>query len=247
MKIKIHETLIILVIISFFTGIFTQVMVVYLCVLFHEIGHIIACRYFKRKINRFIMLPIGGIIEYQQDENVSLISDFIISSAGIMVNIILFIILKIFAEDSMFYSFNKLVLLFNILPIYPLDGSRMLEVLLMKVFKFKKALDILIYISFVTNIFVIVYILFKAFSVGILLILFYLLVKNIKLYFVKEERYQNFLTKKYLYPNYKLKDNFFSDTKNGIIKHFKKGVNNNFGDEKKHIIESDILKRYFEK
>ena len=69
--------------------------------------------------------------------------------AGILSNIIVLLIIKLFRlkiYDSVYY-FNLIMLLINLLPIYPLDGYRIVSKILNKIFDPLYTFDFLFWIS----------------------------------------------------------------------------------------------------
>lgn len=242
MKIKIHESLIILILIALLAGFIKKILLIYSLVLLHEMGHIFACYYQKRRIISFELIPFGGIIEFENDKNTNLLSEMLIVMAGPLVNLLLMPFLK--GEMAIY---NQIILGFNLLPIFPLDGGRILEIILMRFFSFKRAVLISLVVSVITIMICAIYVIFEAFSLSVLLVLAFLLYKNIMQYIKREERYMFFLTQKYLYPNPKLKNHFLKITKKGFMNFFHKGVNNNIGIKEKYKSEKYLLDRFFEK
>lgn len=121
----------------------------FLIVLIHEFGHQLACRQVGGKTHDIILFPFGGVayVSPPQRPGAQLWS----IAAGPLVNVILFPILGALAllggylgwEDTMpdLYKFltniwllNLVLLIFNMLPIYPLDGGQILRSLLWFVF-----------------------------------------------------------------------------------------------------------------
>ena len=247
MKIKIHESLVILLLISLFVGLFNKLLIIYLIVIMHELGHIIACYFYKRKVDKITLIPLGGIIEFENDKNTSLKEELIIILSGPLINLFIFIICMLFNISNDLSHSNKLILLINLLPIYPLDGGRILEIALMRIFSFKKSLYITSLISILFIIIIGLYSILEGVSLSIIFVLLYLLYKNLHSLRYIKERYHSFLTKKYLYPNPNLKNYFIKYYKKNIYQYFHKGVNNNLGDKEKYKNEDFLLKRYFQK
>lgn len=69
--------------------------------------------------------------------------------AGILVNLIIYFVIKIFKFNvpNTVYYFNLIMLLINILPIYPLDGYRILSKILNKIFDPEYTFEFLFWIS----------------------------------------------------------------------------------------------------
>lgn len=127
---------------------FTNQMKIYLIIMFfcliHELGHILVGIVLKMKINQLEIMPCGLTVSFKNnidDFNIKIkkgnLSDFkllLVSMAGPLVSLILIILYTYFdpayiSKQDAIYS-NILILLFNLLPIYPLDGGRIINSIL---------------------------------------------------------------------------------------------------------------------
>ena len=146
--------------VSQYSSIFWNVLeylALFLLVLLHEFGHALACRQTGGQANRIMLWPLGGIayVSPPQRPGATLWS----IAAGPLVNEVLFPVLEIIVRlgetagwaasmpdvFAFFYYLrviNLVVLIFNLLPIYPLDGGQILHSLLW--FKFGKAKSLMI-------------------------------------------------------------------------------------------------------
>src|SRR4029077_12904007 len=122
-----------------------EFLVLFLIVMIHEFGHALACRQVGGRADRIVLWPLGGVayVDPPPRPGATLWS----IAAGPLVNVALFpILLMIFtlsrsagwAENLPdLYRFVRAVLyidlgllIFNILPIYPLHGAQILRSLL---------------------------------------------------------------------------------------------------------------------
>jgi Zn-dependent protease len=122
-----------------------EYLALFLIVMLHEFGHALACRQVGGRANRIVLWPLGGVayVDPPPRPGATLWS----IAAGPLVNVALFPILYIvfmlgrswgwavtmpdalrLAESILFI--DVALLLFNILPIYPLDGGQILRSLL---------------------------------------------------------------------------------------------------------------------
>src|SRR5437879_5387777 len=111
----------------------------------HEFGHALACRQVGGRADQIVLWPLGGVayVDPPQRPGPMLWS----IAAGPLVNVVLFPILlgacflagaagwaKSFRDGYVFLLMvaviNKWLLLFNLLPIYPLDGGQIFRSLL---------------------------------------------------------------------------------------------------------------------
>jgi len=117
----------------------------FLIVLMHEFGHSLACRQVGGKADQIVLWPLGGVAYVAPPHRPGATLWSI--AAGPLVNVLLVPVLSIaiffsrslgFAEtmpnlDTLIFSLwfiNCVLLVFNLLPIYPLDGGQILRSLL---------------------------------------------------------------------------------------------------------------------
>jgi len=194
MKIKFHYSLLSLLIIFIFSGLFIEICLFFFVIILHELGHIAALLLFKQKIKSFNITIVGGILNVEY-KDLNILKEAIISLAGVIINGVILILLKYldnFYYQDILIKYNKLLIVFNLLPIYPLDGYRFLEA----IFKIKndpffeqKSLN---YISIFTliTVFIISIIYFK--SLAIIIVFSFLIYNNLILH----HNYSEFALKK---------------------------------------------------
>lgn len=225
-KLKISSSFGILIVLAFFTGFIIKVIALLGIIILHEIGHIVLCLKYKRKIDKIYIMPFGAFMKYEEDSNTFLKEEFLIAGAGIFMNFLIFIIGKIFDFPSYVMTMNQFVLCFNLLTIYPLDGGRLVEIILCKLFSFKFAVFLTSIISFITIILLLMFNLFSLNSINLLLMLGVLFFENIKYFKNKNVRFNRFLLTKYLNNNEFLKNRKLNSNSDNIFKNFFKGYNN---------------------
>src|SRR2546425_7903459 len=122
-----------------------EYLALFFIVLLHEFGHALACRQVGGQANQIVLWPLGGVayVDPPPRPGATLWS----IAAGPLVNVALFPILSILVKLSrplgwadampnfdawlyMVWKINLGLLIFNILPIYPLDGGQILRSLL---------------------------------------------------------------------------------------------------------------------
>ena len=124
-----------------------KVFLFFSCIIIvHEFGHVVAAIYYKWKIEKIILLPFGALTVFSEKINRPLKEEFIILIFGPLFQIVFTIF---FINDRNIVNYSNLILMFNLLPIYPLDGSKLLNIILNKLISFKKSHLITIYISFI--------------------------------------------------------------------------------------------------
>jgi len=97
------------------------IFVVFLSGLVHEGAHVLAARLFGLKIRRVLPLPIGFLADIEGLDAISICRKIVIYAAGPLANIGIAIV---FISNPYIYYTNMVMAIFNMLPIYPLDGGR---------------------------------------------------------------------------------------------------------------------------
>lgn len=152
--------------------------------LIHELAHMFTGLILKLKPKALEIEPFGIGIVFESFENTEK-NKIIIAMAGPLINIIIAIIFSFIHIKSQMLIINANVLLaiFNIIPIYPLDGGRILKSIIKIKNKQEKTEDIVNKISnalmiAITAISSILILMYK--NIGLLLIIIYLWIIVIK-------------------------------------------------------------------
>ena len=129
-----------------FSAGFVIVVGLLLSILLHELGHAFAGRLFKAHVSHIDLTGIGGIAHFERSLPRSAFARSVIYLAGPAVNLALWQGLQALALQSFggspmlgiallsLSSANYVLLVFNLLPAYPLDGGNTLDAWLGAVF-----------------------------------------------------------------------------------------------------------------
>ncbi|WNF39063.1 M50 family metallopeptidase [Bacillaceae bacterium IKA-2] len=147
-KIKINPLFWFVIGIGMLTGYFREVIMIFSIVLIHELGHGIAAQHFKWRIRKIELLPFGGVAEVEEYGNRPLKEEFIVLIAGPLQHIWLIGLSYLMihfsfwtqTDHQMFITHNLMILLFNLLPIWPLDGGKLMYLMLSTKLPFQKSL-----------------------------------------------------------------------------------------------------------
>lgn len=118
------------------------ILLIFGCVLLHELGHAMAARRYGIRTRDIILLPIGGVARLQRMPSKPS-EELVVALAGPAVNVlILGVLWLIGVRDAalrdlpqaglggMLFFVNKVMVLFNMIPAFPMDGGRVLRALL---------------------------------------------------------------------------------------------------------------------
>jgi Zn-dependent protease/CBS domain-containing protein len=141
------------------------IIILFACVVLHELGHALTARNFNIKTEKIMLLPIGGVANLEKmPENP--MEEFKVAIAGPLVNLAIALVLVIlfpvtsyfdltaeelieFMNAGNFDSFvfnlflaNLVLIVFNLIPAFPMDGGRVLRALLSTQMERSKATSI---------------------------------------------------------------------------------------------------------
>jgi Zn-dependent protease/CBS domain-containing protein len=156
-EVKIHITF--LLVLAYFGAVYWQqggmrgavegvgfTLLLFLCVLLHEFGHAFAARAYGIRTPDITLLPIGGVarLERMPDKPVQ---ELVVAVAGPAVNVVIAFVLVVFLAVKVHMSdladidrgggllenllyMNVMLVVFNAIPAFPMDGGRVLRALL---------------------------------------------------------------------------------------------------------------------
>ena len=183
---KVNIFTYVFLILSMLSGYFRNIIIIYFILIVHELGHFICMKYYNIKVNKINIYPYGGMIDSDMLINTNSIKVLIISF--LFLYILIFLLFKINIVSKYYYTlfskFNLYIILFNLLPIYPLDGFKILNSILELFFSFKLSINISVIINYIFIILFIIYLfIFKINNyiiITFLIVSFINYIKNIK-------------------------------------------------------------------
>lgn len=143
MRIKINISFILFLFISIYMGFWKNALVIFCSVLFHELGHSCAAKFFHIKVLEIQLYPFGGIAVTENIAKYGGRTELLVALAGPFVSMIAAAAFYFFGESfflgSIIIKYNTALFLFNLIPALPLDGGVVVRNLLLSRCSYKKA------------------------------------------------------------------------------------------------------------
>ncbi len=229
-KLVIHPLYYVVAFICFITGYFKAFTIYTTILIVHELGHIIAGLILKWPINKVTVYPFGCMTTFDQQLNSSIIEEFFVLIYGPLFQIVFYMLYPT--------PYHYFILFFNLLPIYPLDGSKLLFLFFNKIMSYYHSYICIYVMSFIT-LFILYFIDISLLSYLILTYIFYDVIKScyklpytmLKFFYERYKETYNYKKTKIIIGNnlkkmYRLKTHYF------VIKN-------------KLYHEKELLKKYF--
>ena len=128
MKIRIDLKILIFLVLFYFTNQLKIYLVIMLFCFIHELGHIFVGLIFNMKIEKLEIMPFGFSVSFE-DSVTENFKKIFVAAAGPLVTLALILIffnIEIKLKQEIIYS-NILILIYNLMTIYPLDGGRIIK------------------------------------------------------------------------------------------------------------------------
>lgn len=135
------------------------VLAIFVCIVLHELGHALAARRYGIQTRNITLLPIGGVANLARMPERPL-HELVVAIAGPLVNVVIVAVLMSWlwlygalvpmsSLDVMTGSFigrligvNVYLVLFNLIPAFPMDGGRIMRAFLAMKLPYHRATDI---------------------------------------------------------------------------------------------------------
>jgi len=240
-KFKINNYTYIFIILCALCGYIKNITIIFGICLIHELGHIFFIKLYKYKVVSVELFPFGGFTTIDKKINSDINKDIVIAFGGIFFQFILMLLIYLFKNNinvityNLIMQYSVLLIIFNLIPVIPLDGNNILHLLLEKIFSYHLSYYLNFFISLIfLIIFLFINYKFKLDNYFIISYLFYKCVSYIKNYKYIKKR---FLLERYLYNfDYnKIENNtkHLNSLRKGVLHYFKE--NNKYVLEKKKI------------
>lgn len=133
-QVYIHPLLWFVIAISIATAHFLELCLLIGIIFVHEMGHAAAASFFSWRIKKITLLPFGGVAEMEEHGNRPLKEEAIVVLAGPLQHIwMVGLAYALFSFDLMsedlfllFFNYNIMIFIFNMFPVWPLDGGKLI-------------------------------------------------------------------------------------------------------------------------
>lgn len=215
-------------------------------ILIHELGHFLTAMFLGWRVDKITFYPYGGSSSFSEDINRPLKEELLILVMGPLVQMIFFLLLQCcpfsIKTQALLTTYHYSILLFNLLPIYPLDGGKLLQIFFSYYLSYKRSIYVTFQVSFVLLFVLLLLFLPYHISGNVVCMFILLLTKLIGEMKKREYYYQKFLLERYL--------NQYHFSKVKVIHNIKEMMR-----DKKHLIqmndhyysEKEILKKKYQK
>lgn len=247
MKIEFHYTYLLIALGFILTGYFHNLIVFTSLILIHELGHYTLAKIHHFKVEKILIYPYGGLVKMNNLLNTSINKELTVAIAGIIFQTIYYLIIAMLYNQAvireyifnLFTAYNTSILLFNILPIHPLDGSKILNLLLSKIIPFNIANKLNIIVSIITLIIILI-VNYYNFNYTLILTIG-IIIDNL----VKYHRQLKYIFNKFLLERYIYKITYNKTKKINKINHMYKEKYHILKDKNTYITEKQALSNKF--
>lgn len=135
-----------------------EILVAFLCIFFHELSHGVVALIFGMDIKYLLIHPLGFFIEIEKLEEFSDEKQLGVYFAGPIFNLILAVIFWVIFQKCgivmyrELFTVNLTLCFLNLLPAFPLDGSKIFNIVLSRKLTYRTATKIIVYSSFIIGI-----------------------------------------------------------------------------------------------
>lgn len=250
-KVNFNISFLFILLAAFVTGLFKEIIIFASIIIVHEIGHLLIGMLFKKEVESVSFYIFGGYIKFKGYVNTSFFEDFMIGIGGFLSQFTYYLLMVLFYKlniityvyFSLFQNYCMGIFLFNLIPIYPLDGAVFMELIFMKLLPFKTAHKLVLYASVFIAFVVFFLSIYYSLAINYLLIIV-LIIKQIYVEYKDHDLiFNKFLLERLLYD--------FKFRKKHIFKHNKftkmyKGRSHTFKDKYIYRSEKQMLKKKFD-
>lgn len=132
---------------AFCLALFSRNLDVYLtyliAILIHECGHLLVASLYKWEVESFKLTALGGFLTFKDDLAKPPLQSIGVALGGICFNGLFIVFLTLFEGPAALIYTQYAIIVFNLLPVTPLDGSKVFQGLLRFILDYRLTLRIL--------------------------------------------------------------------------------------------------------
>ncbi|WP_233531664.1 M50 family metallopeptidase [Paenibacillus alkalitolerans] len=158
-RFRIHPLLTIVLLLSAVTGHFIEIITLFGIVVIHELGHITAAKHFGWRMREVRLTPFGGVAVTDEAGSVPAREEAVVAVSGPLMNVLMIGFAYgleaagVWTEAWMHYwvRANMTLLLFNLIPVMPLDGGKLLQSLFSLAVPYHRTLRVTVMVSLLAS------------------------------------------------------------------------------------------------
>jgi stage IV sporulation protein FB len=137
-RLRIHLLFWAVIGLALMTGHFLEILTLFTIVIIHEMGHVAVARELGWTVTEIQLLPFGGVATMEDAAASHPMDEIVVALAGPFMNVVMMAVSLLFWWTNLwseewtrfFVNSNAIIAGFNLLPIWPLDGGRIVQAML---------------------------------------------------------------------------------------------------------------------
>ncbi|MEK8131359.1 M50 family metallopeptidase [Paenibacillus filicis] len=134
---RLHPLFTLLLLLSLLTGYAVEILTLFGIVLTHELGHVAAARSLGWRVREVQLLPFGGVAVMEEAPGTTAAHELAVALAGPLQNVWMMAVAYALTGlgvlpplwGEYFIQANAIIAVFNLLPVLPLDGGKVMSAL----------------------------------------------------------------------------------------------------------------------
>jgi len=164
-----------------------ELTIILAIVFIHELGHYSVAQLFKWRIRGIMLWIFGGVMDTDEHGNRPIHEEMLVTIAGPFQHIVIYMLVFFVSSANLLSPsvleliiyYNTAIFVFNLLPIWPLDGGKLLFLCFSSILPYRKAYHSVIIFSIALSILLlIVQFLFFPFTLSAFLLMIFLCMEN---------------------------------------------------------------------
>lgn len=155
-KIRVDISTYVIVLLSFLAGYFEYTFLTIIIIIVHEMGHFLTGYFLKLKVKEISLFMFGGVTIFDEDLNLNIFKELLVVVMGPVVQMLFYMLVYYFYTKGFVSvstmkkvsTINLILLEFNLLPILPLDGAKILNNILDLILSYDLAHKVSLAVSF---------------------------------------------------------------------------------------------------